>query len=79
MRSVKTTGDLTRGRGLTETQRLFWLRSMPACAEVNCALEDLTVVTYNTSDQHKEAIREIHERDSKYKAVEMFADQESIH
>ena len=64
MRSVKTKGILTRGRGLTETQRLVWL-SMPACAEVNYALQDLTAVTYNTSDKHKEATRARQERDSK--------------
>ena len=64
MRSVKTTGGLTRGRGMTETQRLVWLLSMPACAGVNCDLQDLTAVTYNTSDQHKEANRARQERDS---------------
>ena len=65
MRSVKTTGGLTRGRGLTETHKLVWLLSMPACAEVNCALQDLTAVNYNTSDQNKEATRARQERDSK--------------
>ncbi len=35
MRSMKTSGGLTRGRGMTEQQRLIWLLSMPACAEVN--------------------------------------------
>ena len=64
MRSMKTTGGLTLGRGLTETQRLVWLLSMPACAGVNCALQDLTAVTYNTSGQHKEANRARQERDS---------------
>ena len=38
---------------------------MHACAEVNCALQDLTAVTYNTSD-HKEATRARQERDFKY-------------
>ena len=42
------------------------LASVNACAEVNCALEDLTGVTYNTSDQHKEATRARQERDFKY-------------
>ena len=65
MRSVKTTGGLTCGRRLTETQRFVWLLSMPACAEVNCAQQDLTAVTYNTSDQHKEATRARRGRDSK--------------
>ena len=29
MRSMKTNGVLTRGRGMTEQQRLIWLLSMP--------------------------------------------------
>ena len=77
MRSVKTKGGLTRGRGLTETQGLVWLLSMHACAGVNCALQDLTAVTYNTSDQHKEATRARQEWDRR--AVEMSAEQESFH
>ncbi|KAK3747021.1 hypothetical protein QZH41_001488 [Actinostola sp. cb2023] len=63
MRSVKTSGGLTRGRGMTETQRLVWLLSMPACAEVNNAMQDLTSVKYHTSEQHKEATRARQERD----------------
>ena len=35
IRSVKTTGGLTRERGMSETQRLVWLMSMPACADIN--------------------------------------------
>ena len=35
MRSLKTSGDLTRGRGMTEQQRLRYLLSKPACADVN--------------------------------------------
>lgn len=44
MRSAKTSGGLTRGKGLTEVQRLVWLMSMPACAEVNDAMQTLTTV-----------------------------------
>ena len=54
MRSIKTTGGLTRGRGMTETQRLVWLLSTNACSEVNLAMQELTSVSYQTSDQHKE-------------------------
>ena len=36
-RSVNTSGDLTGGKGLSETQQLVWLMSMPACAEGNDA------------------------------------------
>lgn len=54
MRSLKTSGGLTRGRGMTETQRLVWVMSSPVCAEVNNALQEFTGVNYTTSDQHKD-------------------------
>ena len=38
MRSMNTSGCLTRGRGMTETQRLVWLMAHPVCAEVNYAM-----------------------------------------
>ena len=54
MRSVKTTGGLTRGMGMGETQRTPWLLSMPACAEMNAAMQDFTQINYKTSAQYKE-------------------------
>ena len=33
--------------------RLVWLMSHPVCAEVNNAMQQLTGVQYNTSEQHK--------------------------
>lgn len=54
MRSMKTSGGLTRGRGMTEQQHLIWLLSMPACAEVNNAMQQLTGVNYNTGEQNKD-------------------------
>ena len=54
MRSVKATGGLTRGRGMTESQRSAWLLSMPACAQVNEAMQCITGVNYVSSEQHKE-------------------------
>ena len=42
MRSLKATGGLTRGRGMSETQRLVWLLSMPITAEVKNAMQQLT-------------------------------------
>ena len=53
MRSLKTSGGLTRGRGMTENQHLLWLLSRPACAEVNQAMQELTGVNYNTGEQNK--------------------------
>ena len=54
MRSMKTRGGLTRGRGMTETQRLVWLMAHPVCAEVNNVMQQRTSVQYNTSEQHKD-------------------------
>ena len=54
MRSMKTSGGLTRGRGMAEQQRLTWLLSMPACSETNRAMQELTGVKYSTGEQNKE-------------------------
>ena len=54
MRSLKATGGLTQGRGMSETQRLVWLLSMPITAEVNNAMQQLTEVDYIASEQHKD-------------------------
>ena len=54
MRTLKTTGGLTRGRGMTEQQRLTWVMAMPACAEVNKRMQDITGINYNTGEQNKD-------------------------
>jgi hypothetical protein len=54
MRSMKISGGLTRGRVMTEQQRITWLLAMPACAEVNDAMQELTGVNYNTGEQNKD-------------------------
>lgn len=38
LRTMKTTGGLTRGRGVSEFQRAQWLLSLPACSDVNGAM-----------------------------------------
>ena len=65
MRGLKTSGGLTRGRGMTEAQRLAWVMSMPACAEVNSAMQNPTDIVNNTSEQHKEATKARQERGHK--------------
>ena len=55
MKSLKTTGGLTRGKGFSETQRLLWVLSTPVCVEINSSMQQLTNVNYSTSEQHKEA------------------------
>ena len=47
MRSMRTSGDLTRARGMTEQQRLTWLLAMPACAEENRAMQELCTAPMN--------------------------------
>jgi hypothetical protein len=65
MKSVKSSGGLTRGRGIGEVQRAQWILSMPACADYNSDMQELTGVGYFTSDQHKEASHARKERDRK--------------
>lgn len=50
---------------MSESQRLIWLLSMPACADVNNAMQNLTGVMYHTSDQHKDTTKARKERDYK--------------
>ena len=65
MRSMKTSGGLTRERGMTEQQRVTWLLSMPASSEVNKAMQELTGVNYNTGEQNKDTTRARQDRDWK--------------
>ena len=53
MRSMKTSGGLTRGRGMTAEQRLTWLLAMPSCAEVNRAMQELSGAKYSTNELHQ--------------------------
>jgi len=54
MRSLKTSGGLTRGSGMSEEQRALWVLSSPACSEYNHAMEDFNKRAFTTSAQHKE-------------------------
>ena len=65
IRSLKTTGGLTRSSGFSETQRHLWVLSMPAYAEINRSMQQLTNVKYSTSAQHKEVTYERVTRDAK--------------
>ena len=51
---MKKSGGLTRGRGITDQQSLAWLLSMPLCAEVKRAVQDMSAVKYTTGEQNKE-------------------------
>ena len=66
MASVKSVGGLTRGRGFEESTRLVWLLSMPACAEVHKALQDVTELSgVSASAKHKDLTQSRLKRDAK--------------
>eukprot|EP00111_Clytia_hemisphaerica_P013776 TCONS_00040538-protein len=54
MRSIKSRGGLTRGRGMEENVRQLWVSSMSYCAAVHDAMTSLTGVKAQSSDQHQE-------------------------
>lgn len=54
MRAAKSRGGFTRGGGCEEDQRMVWIQSMPACAEFNIAMQKITNLYYETSEQHKD-------------------------
>lgn len=54
MRSVKSQGGMTRGSGIDEKNRLIWIQSMPECIQFNMAMQQLTGLHFETSEQHKD-------------------------
>ena len=52
MRSIKSRGGLTSGRGLTESVHLQWVYSMHKCAAIHRSMTTLTGLNHDTSDQH---------------------------
>ena len=62
---MKTSGGLTRSRGMTEQQRLTWLLAMPECAEANIAMQELSGAKYSTNEQNKETGKSRQRRDMK--------------
>ena len=65
MRTLKTSGGVTRGGGLTEQQRLTWLLAMPATAEISRTVQELTGINYNSGEQNKDITNARKERDKK--------------
>ena len=63
MRSIKTHGGLTRGKGMTEKKRSVWVLSMSVCASINENMQKFSGVSYETSDQHKDVSAAIQARD----------------
>ena len=62
MGTMKSTGGLTRGRGIDESQ---WVLALPACSSINGAMQDLTGIDGSTSEQHKECTTARQTRDDR--------------
>ena len=63
MRSLKSTGGLTIGSGMTEHQRARWTMCAPISAAYNHAMQDFTDTVFTRSEQHNEATPSRMERD----------------
>ncbi|KAG7168439.1 hypothetical protein Hamer_G002487 [Homarus americanus] len=53
MRSLKSSGGLTHGSGMTEEMRALWTMSIPITSEYNNAMQEFNDLTYTTSEQHR--------------------------
>jgi len=65
MRAMKTSGGLTRGRGITESVVSRWVLGMPGCSEITQHFETFCGITYTTSEQHVELKMYLELRDNK--------------
>jgi len=63
MRSIKSKGGLTRGRGLEESTRTMWLNTVTECAGVSSAMADMSG-TKRRCDEHIEMTRQRMKRDA---------------
>ena len=61
MRSLKTSGGLTRGRGISPSTIAKWVHSMPAASRVIGAMESFGGVACVTSEQHVD-LREFNQK-----------------
>ena len=55
MRSLKSSGGLTRGRGFGDVQRTSWLLAIPACGEVSASMKKITNLDDSAGNNLKEA------------------------
>ena len=54
MRSLKSRGGLSHGRGLTESVCLTWIHTMHSCADIHGAMTQVTQLKHTSATQHKE-------------------------
>ena len=54
MRSIKSRGGLTRGRGITESVRIVWVSTLHQCAAIYQTMSALVNDVCISSEQHVE-------------------------
>lgn len=54
MRSMKTEGGLTRGRGYSDETVMRWIICAPVSSDIATAVEDFAGISNETSEQHKD-------------------------
>ena len=54
MRSMKSLGGLTRGRGMSESVRNLWVSTLHSCGSVDQAMRQITNTARQSSEQHVE-------------------------
>ena len=69
MRSLKTSGGLTRGRGISPSTIAKWVHSMPAASRVIDAMETFGGVACITSEQHVDLRESDQKRDHAHTAT----------
>ena len=87
MRSLKTTGGLTRGSGMSEHQRVLWTMSAPVSSAYSDIMQAFTCQSFITSEQHKEATASRMKRDhddlekinNKLRVFSPFSREASLH
>ena len=63
MKSIKSRGGLTRGRGMTDSVRHQWVYTNHACAAIHDAMTKITSLSLLSSEQHVEMGKTRKERD----------------
>ena len=69
MRTLKTSGGMTHGRGITDSTLTKWVHALPRCAPICDALEQFTGVHTGTSEQHKDLRQSSQARDIKDRGI----------
>ena len=69
MRTLKTAGGMTHGRGITDSTLTKWVHALPRCAPICDALEQFTGVHTGTSELHKDLRQSTQARDIKDRGI----------